>query len=484
MTIIFKATEISGLSDPTYNSGAASKKYVDSNDITYWSSQTDESAGSIYYDGGKVVVAPSGTDYGAYRFQVSGNSYFSGSVLFRGTGISGIADPTYASGVANKHYVDTISSNAIAKYLHSGVTLNAVSANTLATAEYIRHIGSPTQYIQFETDGTDWTTLIVASGDKSAIRIVGGETPAFAADLNSGYDSLTLLENAFFLQLDDDLKIMADADSVKIAGDGNDVDFITHNSSDNEVIHSDGETGFVGIGQATPAYKLHVDGAISAQAFSGSNLRIGTETTITNIDTDTNLASDSDNVLATQKAVKAYVDDISGSIVTWATVTFPASANYLTEDEADAIYAPSSSALNYISGADDTNIASPVSGHILMWDGGDWENKMPSMTFNVANIRLSSQQNINVTRFTCPASKKVYIWQACACNSGGASVGDLYIECLSGTTSVYKTSSSTLQEGNPLGVSNGGNTEIRFMYSGGNASGIEYGTGFMNISVY
>jgi len=137
-----------------------------------------------------------------------------------------------------------------------------------------------------------------------------------------------------------------------------------------------------------------------------------------------------------------------------------------------------------ISGHTDTNINTPASGEVLMWDGADWENKMPAMNFNVANIMISAQQNINVTRFTCPAGKKAYIWQAAACNSGGAMVGDLCIELLSGSTSVYKTSSAELQQGSPLGVSDGGKTEIRFMYSGGGASGIQYGTGFMQVSVY
>jgi len=78
------------------------------NAVTYWSSQVNKSVGSIYYGDGEVVVAPSGTDYGSYRFQVSGASYFSGNVQFIGE-LSSMADPTYASGAANKHYVDTVS---------------------------------------------------------------------------------------------------------------------------------------------------------------------------------------------------------------------------------------------------------------------------------------------------------------------------------------------------------------------------------------
>ena len=139
--------------------------------------------------------------------------------------------------------------------------------------------------------------------------------------------------------------------------------------------------------------------------------------------------------------------------------------------------------VSYASGLTDMNISSPASGEVLMWDGQDWENKMPPMTFNIANVRMSAQQNINLARFNV-GTKHVYIWQACACNSGGTSVADLSIELLSGTTSIYKTSSNELQQGSPLGKAGGGDIEIRFMYSGSNASGIEFGTGFMNISVY
>jgi len=74
-----------------------------------WNTRT----GGIYY-ANEVTVGHANFDVGPYQFQVSGDSYFSGSVTFIGE-ISGIADPTYASGVSNKHYIDTISSNLDAK---------------------------------------------------------------------------------------------------------------------------------------------------------------------------------------------------------------------------------------------------------------------------------------------------------------------------------------------------------------------------------
>ena len=50
-------------------------------------------------------------DMGPYNFQVSGDSYFSGSVIFQGSNVSGIVDPIYPSSIASRHYVDTISGN-------------------------------------------------------------------------------------------------------------------------------------------------------------------------------------------------------------------------------------------------------------------------------------------------------------------------------------------------------------------------------------
>jgi len=52
---------------------------------------------------------------GNYKLQVSGSSYFSGTVVFKGSTFSGLADPTFNSGAANKHYVDVISSNILSK---------------------------------------------------------------------------------------------------------------------------------------------------------------------------------------------------------------------------------------------------------------------------------------------------------------------------------------------------------------------------------
>ena len=139
-----------------------------------------------------------------------------------------------------------------------------------------------------------------------------------------------------------------------------------------------------------------------------------------------------------------------------------------------------------VSDLDETNISSPASGEVLTWDNtsSGWVNRMPTMTFDLANVRISAQQYITLTKFKCPPNKKVYLWQAAIANSGCNSVSGLRIELLSGSTIVYATSSATLVEGHPLAVTDGGNTHIRMTYSGSTITGIEYGTGFMNISVY
>jgi hypothetical protein len=167
-------------------------------------------------------------------------------------------------------------------------------------------------------------------------------------------------------------------------------------------------------------------------------------------------------------------------------------------------YMQSSSALSVFANSTNINSRFVASGVILYnistqsMSGGTFIGVLqnPTMNFNIANVKLLSGQNINLTRFKCPTGKKVYVWQAAACNSGGASVSGLSIEVLSGNTqlgtwaSIYKTSSAILQQGYPLATSDiDSNIEIRFMYSGLHEYGtqvtqVEYGTGFMNVSVY
>jgi len=82
------------------------------------SSQWTNRTGGIYYEN-EVSIGHAGFDLGNYKFQVSGPTYLSGQVTFKGSTFSGLADPTFPSGAANKHYVDTISSNINSKIIET-----------------------------------------------------------------------------------------------------------------------------------------------------------------------------------------------------------------------------------------------------------------------------------------------------------------------------------------------------------------------------
>ena len=149
----------------------------------------------------------------------------------------------------------------------------------------------------------------------------------------------------------------------------------------------------------------------------------------------------------------------------------------------DSVYAPSGDlSWSELNDVGNVNVSSPQSGQLLTFLNNKWENKNPPITFNTADVSVSAQQSIKLARFTTPSSKKVYVWQAAACNSGGASVNNLKIQLLSGTSVIYTTSSATVQEGYPL-ASSKGNIEIRFTYSGTGVTGVQNGTAFMNLSI-
>jgi hypothetical protein len=142
------------------------------------------------------------------------------------------------------------------------------------------------------------------------------------------------------------------------------------------------------------------------------------------------------------------------------------------------------------------DMTSLSSGQILQYcqDTAQWENVLPPLTYSIANVKLLSGQNLVLGKFktglkTDGNSRQVYIWQAYCCDSGANTKGDLVVQVLSGTTSVYKTSANTLQMGYPLAVTYGGNTTIRIMYSGVTEYGmvdsqLQYGNAMVNLSIY
>jgi len=132
-------------------------------------------------------------------------------------------------------------------------------------------------------------------------------------------------------------------------------------------------------------------------------------------------------------------------------------------------------------------VTTPLSGQVLTYkqNNARWENTYPSITFSVANVFISANSNLNLARFNTGSGKNCYIWQANCAGSGGASISGLCIQLLEGTTNKFKTSSSEIVQGNPLGASATGDVEIRMMYSGGaNLTGGKYGSAFMNVGIY
>jgi len=307
-----------------------------------------DDATDLYTTSRGLRIAPDSTwDMGAYKFQVSGTSYFSGTTTFIGE-ISGISQPNYNSGAANKYYVDNISSAII----------------THVDNNYYNSVGDIPSYIASSTAISKFYPSALGAGASSNV---------YYNTLHSSNSTIHFTKSS----IDDDY-----------------------------IGSSQAITRFVASGVVLTS--------ISSQNISGGTLSLHSDTLIT----------------------------------------------------------------------------SPASGETLMYkaDNSRWENELPPMMFTTLTVRLLSGQNINLARFDIPAGENAYIWRAGAANSGGASTGDLYVEMLSGTTSVYKTS-STYAIGYPLAKSDGGATEVRFMYSstsgyGSEENQLEFGTAFMQVSVY
>jgi len=131
-------------------------------------------------------------------------------------------------------------------------------------------------------------------------------------------------------------------------------------------------------------------------------------------------------------------------------------------------------------------ITTPLSGQVLTYkqNNARWENTYPSITFSVANVFISANSTLNLARFETGSGKNCYLWQAGCCGSGGATISGLCIQYSGASNVTYKTSSSVIQQGNPLATSTGP-VKIRMMYSGSvNLVGGQYGTAFANVSIY
>lgn len=80
------------------------------------------------------------------------------------------------------------------------------------------------------------------------------------------------------------------------------------------------------------------------------------------------------------------------------------------------------------------------------------------VTYSTPTVYLGNGETLQLARFTLPAGKSFKVLKAQVAKSDGTSASGLSIEVYDNTngTSVYSTSSATVQEGSPLATSNAG----------------------------
>jgi len=127
------------------------KAYQSGQIASYGATVWNFGAGGIYYSG-EVSIGHSGFDIGDYNFQVSGDSYFSGNVTFKGSTFSGLAAPTFNSGAANKKYVDTVSGNILTNTMSSA----NIIANYVTSANALTNFRGSTATGEFTNSGVIW----------------------------------------------------------------------------------------------------------------------------------------------------------------------------------------------------------------------------------------------------------------------------------------------------------------------------------------
>ncbi|MFB6244882.1 MAG: twin-arginine translocation signal domain-containing protein [Candidatus Nanohaloarchaea archaeon] len=95
-----------------------------------------------------------------------------------------------------------------------------------------------------------------------------------------------------------------------------------------------------------------------------------------------------------------------------------------------------------------------------------------SLPIVVPAVNLAAGETIQITRFNVPAGKQIKVWKAVVSKLDGTSDGNLSIEVYNQTdaTSIYSTTSNTLQEGSPLASGGTGDEiEVRLKNSDGSA---------------
>jgi len=178
--------------------------------------------------------------------------------IYRGPSVVDMSN-LVASSEAIKRFAD--SSNIQTKFLLSGVTYNAISTQTLNATQ----LGANLDGNSFAINNLVAVSSTTLNSDtwRSATDAVN---QYIAVGMTSNYDIYTNGVNA--LTIDDS------AVHVNYAGDS--VDFKVTDTDSASLLIADVDNGFVGINQETPVYELQVNGAVSANAFSGNVLKVAT----------------------------------------------------------------------------------------------------------------------------------------------------------------------------------------------------------------
>ena len=465
---ILEAYEISGLSTAYYNSGAVNKLYVDTisgnldskidalgsfNPENYI---TSSNAISRFADSSSIQTnyLISGVVYNSISSQhISGGYILTNDLTLNANTISGLIDPIYPSAAANKHYVDTVSGSLSTR-------INALGA--FNEEDYITSSNIIANYAK-STNLYNRVWIDTLSGN------IDGRLDTLEGYDQFSHENYITSANAFSRFADSsniNSRFIASSTAlIKFAGSsainnklaGYLISSPMVNKSDGDVLTWD-DTNNVWSSQAST-------GGLEGSTVSSNFFTIGSGNTLWD------WFSESGSKLST----------ISGSLSDRinAMGSFDAE-NYITSANAINRFVGSGITLNAIS-------SNKISG-------GEFKGISP-ITYNMANIRLSANQSLEITKFQCPATKSAYVYQANACASGTQyGISGLYIQMLAGSSfgltgadNVYKTSSQILQQGNPLGQSSAGEfVKVRLMYSGtqNTLTGIKYGNGMMQIGVY
>jgi hypothetical protein len=441
---------------------------------------------------------------------ISSASIQTGTFTLIGNTISGLTDPTFPSAAANKNYVDTISSNNAQNYYPSslGNSLNSSYAGHSGNSDVhftvlsgLTNVSSatPTSGQSLVFDGTIWKPSTVSgqgAGSLSQLTIdankywsdygISGLGYISSAIISGGHITTTYTpvanndvltkqygdanygggSGSTFWVYPQDIEVPRSGTTIKFSGQGGTYVYSGQNtiiisstttggngtsywsSQSNGIYYNAGEVKIGPSGQDFGDYRFQVSGGayLSGNVVFRGNM-------ISGITVPTYNSGVSN---------KKYVDDMQPVLY-----IYPANS-----------YVPySGNSTVYFSGQSGTYIYSSNNTIII---SSAVVSSTPYLTFNMETMYISSMQTLTLTKFTCPASDTAKVWQAAIATSSNASVSGLLIEILSGSTSVYSTSANTLQSGSPLATTNGGPTEIRIKYSG---TGVQYCTGFMNITV-